>query len=84
MAPVFKLMLNSMEKSTAAAALVELFYHTGDNTADHNLRDEKNTQGSGPLRRTEGASSPIKKMVAVPYGHQVNPPSQLTLHLQIA
>ena len=60
----------STERSTAAAALAGLFY-TSDSTAAHSRRDETKTQGPGPFRRPKGgASSPIKKMAAVPYGQQ--------------
>ena len=50
--------------------LASLFY-TGDSTAAHE-RDVERIQGPGPLRRARGASAPIKKMAATPYGHQVN------------
>ena len=62
-------MHNSTERGTAAAALAGLFY-TSDSTAAHSRRDETKTQGPGPLRRPKGASSPIKKMAAMPYGQQ--------------
>ena len=63
-------MHDSMERSTAAAALASLFY-SADSTAAHK-RDVERIQGPGPLRRAKGASSPTKKMAATPYGHQVN------------
>ena len=114
-------MHDSMERSTAAAALAGLFF-SGDSTAAHQ-RDETRVQGfrcgalgnlssgdawqavvngggeaavgaamrlrtagadlhgPGPLRRARGAFTPIKKMAATPYGHQVirHPMTKLTL-----
>ena len=59
-------MHDSMERSTAAAALASLFY-SADSTAAHERDVERRP---GPLRRARGASTPIKKMAATPY-HQV-------------
>ena len=59
-------MHDSMERSTAAAALASLFY-SADSTASHERDVERRP---GPLRRARGASTPIKKMAATPY-HQV-------------
>ena len=108
-------MHGSMERSTAAAALANLFF-SGDSPAAHdegfgrgalgNLSSGSAWQavvngggeaavgaamrlrtagaylhGPGPLRRARGAFTPIKKMAATPYGHQVirHPMTKLTL-----